>query len=50
MTVWSLNRTEVCFSILEPFNDCIGVKLVFHSMTLLVAIFEVEGVAHLLAF
>ena len=29
VTVWSLNRAEVCFSILESFNNCIGVKLVF---------------------
>ena len=50
VTVWLLNRAEVCFSILEPFNNCIGVRLVSHSMILLVAIFEVEGVAHLLAF
>ncbi|GBB95638.1 hypothetical protein RclHR1_25830001 [Rhizophagus clarus] len=29
VTVWSLNRAEVCFSILESFNNCIEVKLVF---------------------
>jgi len=48
VAVWTLSRVEVCFFILEPFNNCIRVKLVFHSMTLLVAIFEVEGVTCLL--
>ena len=41
---------EVCFPILKPFDNCNGVRFVFPLYNPLIAMFEIEGVAHLLTF